>query len=142
MVRAQSQRPSVRIFIFASTYELTNSPQKYAIIEASAMRHVPPKAISYAPWLFQNGAGGNATTTNDMSEAKPSPAKPAQITRRLRAYPYTSVSTSPKMYEMGKKRTPAPKVSAPSIGTSTCAIFAGPTRFEQTSTTTKAAITN
>ena len=46
MVRVQSQRPDVRIFILASTKEFTNSPQKYAAMEASAIRHVPPKAIS------------------------------------------------------------------------------------------------
>ena len=46
MVRVQSHLPAVRIFIFASTKEFTNSPQKYAIIEASAMRQVEPKAIS------------------------------------------------------------------------------------------------
>ena len=46
MVRVQSHRPPVRIFILASTKEFTNSPQKYAIIEASAMRQVPPNATS------------------------------------------------------------------------------------------------
>ncbi len=46
MVRVQSQRPEVMIFILASTKEFTNSPQKYAIIEASAMRQVRPNAIS------------------------------------------------------------------------------------------------
>ena len=85
MVRLHSQRPAVRSFILASTNELANSPQKYAIIEAPAMRQVVPKAISYAGWFCQNGAGGSATTTAAMKEAKPSPAKPAQITRRARA---------------------------------------------------------
>src|SRR5450755_2911354 len=85
MVRVQSQRPEVMIFIFASTYEFTNSPAKYAIIEASAILHVRPKAISYAAWFFQKGAGGRLTTTDDMNDAKASPAKPHQITRRLRA---------------------------------------------------------
>jgi hypothetical protein len=46
MVRVQSQRPAVRIFIFASTKEFTNSPQKYAIIEAREMRQAAPKATS------------------------------------------------------------------------------------------------
>jgi len=46
MVRVQSHLPAVAIFIFASTKELTNSPQKYAIIEAPAIRHVVPKATS------------------------------------------------------------------------------------------------
>jgi hypothetical protein len=46
MVRVHSQRPAVMIFILASRNELTNSPQKYANIEASAMRQVVPKAIS------------------------------------------------------------------------------------------------
>jgi len=36
-------------------------------------------------WFFQNGAGGSATTTYAMNDAKASPAKPAQITRRARA---------------------------------------------------------
>jgi hypothetical protein len=45
-VRVQSQRPAVAIFILASVYELTNSPQKYATMEASAMRQVEPKATS------------------------------------------------------------------------------------------------
>src|ERR1043165_1358051 len=85
MVRVQSHLPSVRIFILASTNEFTNSPQKYAAIEASEMRQAEPKAISYASWFFQKGAGGSATTTQAMKEAKASPPKPAQITRRLRA---------------------------------------------------------
>jgi hypothetical protein len=42
---------------------------------------------------------------------------------------------------MGKKRTPAPKVRRPSTGTSTCAIFAGPIRLEQTRMVTNATIT-
>jgi hypothetical protein len=49
---------------------------------------------------------------------------------------------SPKTYEIGKKRTPAPKVRTPTTGQSTCTIFAGPMRFEHTSTTTNATITN
>ena len=55
-----------------------------AHIDAPATRHAVPKAISYACWFFQNGAGGSATTTQAMNEAKASPAKPAQITRRAR----------------------------------------------------------
>jgi hypothetical protein len=43
---------------------------------------------------------------------------------------------------MGKKRTPAPKVTPPAPERSSCAIFAGPMRFEQMRMTTKAAITN
>src|SRR5438477_3880145 len=113
MVRVHSHLPAVRIFIFASTNEFTNSPQKYATIDAAAMRHVEPNAMSYASWFFQNGAGGRLTTTHDMNDANARPAKPAQITRRLRAYPYTSVSTSPNTYEIGKNRMPAPNVSAP-----------------------------
>ncbi len=46
MVRIHSHRPAVSTFIFASTKEFVNSPQKYASIEAAAMRQVVPKAIS------------------------------------------------------------------------------------------------
>src|SRR3954468_22149259 len=85
IVRVHSQRPAVAIFIFASTNELTNSPHTNAISEASAMRHVEPNAISYAPWLCQNGAGGSLTTTHAITAANASAVKPAQITRRERA---------------------------------------------------------
>jgi len=51
------------------------------------MRHVVPKAISYASWFFQKGAGGRATTTEAMIDAKARPPNPAQITRRAREYP-------------------------------------------------------
>jgi len=43
---------------------------------------------------------------------------------------------------MGKKSTPAPKVTSPRTGSSTCETLAGPMRFEQMRTVTKAAITN
>src|SRR5258706_7993627 len=142
MVRVQSQRPAVAIFIFASTYEFTNSPQKYAIIEASAILQVRPKAISYASFFFQKNTGGRLTTTYDMNDANARPAKPHQITRRLLAYPYTSVSTSPNTDEIGKKSTPAPKVTAPMSGKPSCAIFAGPIRFEQINIVTNADSTN
>jgi hypothetical protein len=46
---------------------------------------------------------------------------------------------SPKMYEIGKKRTPAPKANGIQSG---CTIFAGPIRFEQMRIVTNAAITN
>ena len=75
--------------------------------------------------FFQKGAGGRLTTTYDMNDANARPAKPHQITRRLLAYPYTSVSTSPNTYEIGKKSTPAPNVNAPTIGRASWAIFAG-----------------
>ena len=35
MMRVHSQRPAVRIFIFASTYELTNSPHTNASSDAT-----------------------------------------------------------------------------------------------------------
>jgi hypothetical protein len=79
MVRDQSQRPCVAIFILASTKEFTNSPQKYAIIEASAMRQVAPKAISYASWFFQNGAGGSAHHPRHEGREREA-GEPAQIT--------------------------------------------------------------
>src|SRR4029078_10199321 len=85
MVRVHSQRPAVAIFIFASTNEFTNSPHTKAINEASAMRQVDPNAISYAPWLCQNGAGGSLTMTHAITAANASAVKPAQITRRERA---------------------------------------------------------
>ena len=49
------------------------------------MRQVVPKAISYASWCRQKGAGGSATTIAAISAAKARPANPAQITRRARA---------------------------------------------------------
>jgi hypothetical protein len=49
---------------------------------------------------------------------------------------------SPNTYEIGKNSTPAPKVTTPSSGRSSCAIFAGPIRLEQISIVTNAAITN
>ncbi len=85
MVRVHSHRPRVRIFIFASTNELTNSPHRNPIRDAAAMRQVEPKAISYAAWFLQKGAGGKPTTIQAMKAAKARPAKPAQITRRDRA---------------------------------------------------------
>ena len=77
------------------------------------------------------GAGGSCTTTQAMNAAKLIAAKPAQITRRALAKPYTSVRMSPKMYEIGKNSTPAPKVVTPMSGRSTCTALAGPIRFEQ-----------
>jgi hypothetical protein len=47
--------PFVQIFIFANVYELTNSPQKNAVIDASTMRGVWPKMFSYAAWPLQPG---------------------------------------------------------------------------------------
>ena len=88
--------------------------------------HAEPKATSYTSWFFQNGAGGRATTTHAIKEAKAKPAKPAQITLLDAAYPYTSVKISPKIKEIGKNKTPAPKVITPNIGRSNCEILAGP----------------
>src|SRR5688572_14028178 len=141
IVRVHSHRPCVNTFMRASTYELTNSPATNATSDAAAMRQVEPNAVSYAAWFFQKGAGGNCTTTHAIKDAKASAPKPAQITRRDRAYPYTSVRMSPNTYEIGKNRTPAPKTNAPRIGRSIWAIFAGPTRFEHTSTVTKPTMT-
>ena len=44
-----------------------------------------PTAISYAGWVCQKGAGGSATTTQDMNDANASPPNPAHMTRRERA---------------------------------------------------------
>ena len=46
MVRSQSMRPSVLTLSWAKVNELANSPQKYPIREAEAMRQVEPKAAS------------------------------------------------------------------------------------------------
>ena len=85
MVRIQSFRPSIQTFIFASTKEFTNSPQKNATSEANTMRGVCPKTASYADWFSHREAGGSATMTKLMNEANASAAKPAQITFRARA---------------------------------------------------------
>ena len=46
IVRSHRWRPLVRTLSLASTYELQNSPQKYATSEASTIRGVPPKTVS------------------------------------------------------------------------------------------------
>src|SRR5262245_241420 len=95
MVRVHKNRPLVHIFIFARTNELVNSPAQNAMSDASTTRQVFPKIIGYASCPFQSGAAGILTTIQLMRAAKINPPNPDQITRRERAYPYTSVSISP-----------------------------------------------
>ena len=45
-MRDQSALPFVHIFIFANVYELANSPQKNAVIDANTIRGVWPKMLS------------------------------------------------------------------------------------------------
>ena len=85
MVRIHRKRPRVSSFILASTYELQNSPQKYAMSEASTMRGVEPKTVWNAAWWGQPGAGGKASTAQVMNEAKMSAPNPAHTTLRARA---------------------------------------------------------
>src|SRR5262245_10992758 len=136
IVRRYRLFPSVQIFIFARTNELQNSPAQKARSEATTIRHVEPNTVSYAAWCGQVGAGGKATTTVAMNDAKASAANPDHTTFLARAYPYTSVNTSPKMYETGKNRTPAPNVNGPIFAT-----FPGPMRLAQRRTVTNAAMT-
>ena len=57
-------------------------------------------------------------TVRTLEDSKIMAPKPAQMTFRARAKPYTSVRTSPKMYESGKKRFPALNLRSPSSGIS------------------------
>ena len=85
-----------------------------------------------------DGAGGMAITTQLITTAKIIAPKPAQMTFRARAKPYTSVRTSPKMYETGKKRFPAPNtIGCSKNGSGSAQAFPGPMRFEHSSTATK-----
>src|SRR3954465_3999942 len=144
MVRVPNHRPAAQIVIFARTEELEKLPAQKAIIDPSAMRQLLPNTASRLGWyIFMKSldAGGSLTTTHAMNDAKASAPNPAHTTRRSRPYPYTSVRMSPKMYEIGKNSTPAPKGVGPITGRSTLAFFAAPMKFEHSSTATNAAIT-
>ena len=60
-------------------------------MEPSAMRQPPPKQSSRAGWSWalkgSCGLAGKVSTTQVITVAKSIAAKPAQMTRRARAYP-------------------------------------------------------
>src|SRR3954452_18344982 len=102
-------------------------------MDAATIRGVPPNTVSHAAWS-NPGSGGNVSTIELMTAAKTSAPNPHHTTRRDRAYPYTSVSTSPNTYEIGKKITPAPNTNGP-----TCTRFAAEIKLLHSSTVTNAA---
>src|SRR2546425_346427 len=65
IVRVQSQRPRVRIFIFARTKELANSPARYATKEAASIRGVCPRISLYAAPPFQNAPAAISTPSHE-----------------------------------------------------------------------------
>ena len=89
----------------------------------------------------QIGAAGSSPPIHIAITASKLHKKPVQITLRAFAKPYTSVKMSPKIKEIGKNKTPAPKVRMPKNGTSICEIFAGPIKFDVINTVTNAAMT-
>src|SRR5580692_488635 len=82
MVRVQSQRPRVRIFILARVKELVNSPAQYAMRDAMAKRGTRPKTVAKACWLGHPGAAGRATAMAPMTESRAMAKKPIQMARR------------------------------------------------------------
>src|SRR5712691_7197332 len=82
ILAASFVRPRVRIFIFARTKELANSPARYATKEAARIRGVCPRISLYAAPPLQNGAAGISPPSQIAATMSALHPKPSQIMRR------------------------------------------------------------
>ena len=123
IVRIHKCFPFVCTFNFERTTEFEYSPEKYPKILAIAIRGICSNILLKSLCRVQLSSAGNAPIIHILSVARISMANPVQMTFRDCLYPYTSVRTSPKMYEIGKSSVPPSNTNGPSCTILVARIF-------------------